>query len=320
MSTLQTAHRGNRRFLVEAAFAPATTKKYTECVTLFLIWCKERRLDPSETADLDSFLTDYIHYLFDSGGGKADARCAYYGIFMFEPGLKDSLPLSALALKGWEHMQPTQSHPPITWDLAVLVAVRMARLGFWAYAVGILLAFDCLLRVGELVSLVTTDVADAGDSRIGKEYKGLALRLRKTKTGPNQWVSVKDPSVSFLLRQLLRSTRRGARIFPFTASDFRQLFKSCCADIGLSERYVPHSLRHGGATRLHLQGISIEEILLRGRWSSSKSARRYVQSGRALLLSVHAPSRVQSLAARLCAYPLLSLLSARYLASLPQKH
>jgi len=303
--------RGDRRFLVEAAYAPATVKKYSEAVSHFVIWCRRQYLDPMDSDEFDSCLTDYFHDLYDDGFSKDDARCTFYGILMFQPRLRDALPLAALALRGWERIAPSVAHPPITWDLTVLVAVHMARHGKWLFAVGTLLAFDCLLRVGELVGLQRVDVADSGDARLGREYKGLALRLRKTKTGPNQWVEVRDPSVAFLLRQLVRSTR-SKFLFPFSAADFRAVFKATCAVLGLSSRYVPHSLRHGGATRLHLQHWSIEDILLRGRWSSTRSARRYVQSGRALLLSVDVPAAVQAKAARFARAPYLSLILAHY--------
>jgi hypothetical protein len=44
----------------------------------------------------------------------------------------------------------------------------------------------------------------------------------------------------------------------------------------------------------------MEDILLRGRWASTRSARRYIQSGRAVLLSMEIPPGLARLA------PLLS--------------
>ena len=66
-------------------------------------------------------------------------------------------------------------------------------------------------------------------------------------------------------------------------------------DLGLSSLYVVHSLRHGGATRDHLRGRPLEDILMRGRWASTKSARRYVQAGRSLLLATKVPRRIVEL-------------------------
>jgi hypothetical protein len=46
--------------------------------------------------------------------------------------------------------------------------------------------------------------------------------------------------------------------------------------------FVPHSLRHGGAVHDYLNNQPLEEILLRGRWKSSDSARTYIKDGLAL--------------------------------------
>jgi hypothetical protein len=97
-------------------------------------------------------------------------------------------------------------------------------------------------------------------------------------------------------------------LFPFTANQYRSCFKQVCSQLNLSSSYVPHSLRHGGATRWHLLGNSIEDILMRGRWSSTKSARRYIQAGRAMLLTVEIPSSLASKAQLLSQHLLLSIL------------
>ena len=175
-----------------------------------------------------------------------------------------------------------------------MIALKLS-LHSWSLGIGTLLAFDCFLRVGELCSLKREDVADASDSRLGVDFKGMALRLRKTKTGPNQWVEVESPAVMLLLRDVIAKTKPGRSLFPVSTSTYRRLFKSACSDLKLSTSYVPHSLRHGGATRAHLLGKSMEDILLRGRWASTKSARRYIQSGRAILLSMQTPPLVARL-------------------------
>jgi hypothetical protein len=74
---------------------------------------------------------------------------------------------------------------------------------------------------------------------------------------------------------------------------FRRCLKATCSDLGLSDLYVPHSLRHGGATRYrHVLNWSIENILERGRWVSTTSARRYIQSGVAMLMAITAPPSI----------------------------
>ena len=151
----------------------------------------------------------------------------------------------------------------------------MVQNGHIRHAIATLLAFDCFLRVGELVGLRRKYAGDTGDRRMGSEYQGTSLRLKHTKTGPNQWVQVHEPQVVELLRCVVTGTAKADdHLFPFSAAEYRNVFKTSCAQLGMYHRYVPHSLRHGGATRWHLLGHPIEDVLLHGRWSSVKSARR----------------------------------------------
>jgi integrase len=184
----------------------------------------------------------------------------------------------------------------------------MVQRGYIRHAIATLLAFDCFLRVGELVNLRRADVATTNDARMGSDFNGTALRLRQTKTGPNQWVRVDNKDIEQLLL-LMVDTTEGAqsKLFPFSANQYRSVFKAVCASLGLSSSYVPHSLRHGGATRWHLLDKSIEDILLRGRWASTKSARRYVQAGRAMLLATHVPPSLAAAASVLSQNLILSL-------------
>ena len=209
------------------------------------------------------------------------------------PELKYQLPRAAQAQRGWAKLFPGQSYPPLTWELAVTIAVQLARNGNTRHGIGVVLAFDCLLRVSELVALRREDVMDSGDARAGFEHRGTMLLLRHTKTGKNKSVAVLDPSVIELLRGLVRTTAPGARLFPFSAASFRRSLKGTCAHLGLSARYVPHSLRHGGATRYyHVFGWSVEDVMERGRWASTKSAKLYIQSGVALLGAIAVPPAV----------------------------
>ena len=77
-----------------------------------------------------------------------------------------------LALRGWHKLHPVLSYPPLTWELTVLIALKMS-VQSWPLAVGTLLAFDCFLRVGELVGLKREDVADSSDARLGAGFKGM---------------------------------------------------------------------------------------------------------------------------------------------------
>ena len=287
-------------FLVRAAFAEATMVKYEKAVSMFLDWMCSEGEHPRTVQEFDEVLCDWVHYLYVTRGGtcRSYAEACMSGVVMLIPSVKGKLGMTALALRGWRRLVPSVSHPPLTWDLTVCVALRLAVKGKWAMGLGVLLAFDCYLRIGELCSLTRNDIAGHNDPRLGSSYSGVSLRLGHTKTGKNQWVDVRSATIRVLLQHRLAAlpSSKDTPVFPYSTSTFRKHFKAACADLGLSKDYVPHSLRHGGATHDFLLGMPLEEILRHGRWSSTKSARHYIQSGRALLLLTSVPPCIPELA------------------------
>src|SRR5437870_1483160 len=97
--------------------------------------------------------------------------------------------------------------------------------------VATLLAFDCLLRVGELMSLRREDVAFPDDSRMGAEYRVTTIAIRKAKTGKNQSVVVQNSDVVKLLRARVAATPRGGLLFRGSPATYRGLFKRVCAEL-----------------------------------------------------------------------------------------
>jgi integrase len=302
--------------LLEFGYAAATVKKYRNAVKLFYDWCNENFQDDVHDFDeLDERLADYFQTMYDQndGKGKQLAKDTLYGLQLFLPRAKAKLVISARIASRWAKGAGVVSYPPLTWDLAVLISVQMTRHGRLDFGVATLLAFDCLLRVSELMSLRREDVAFPNDSRMGAEYRVTTIAIRQAKTGKNQSVVVQNPDVVQLLRARVAATKRGGLLFRGRPATYRALFKRVCSELSLSHSYVPHSLRHGGATRLHLRSVPLEDIMMRGRWASAKSARTYVQASRAVLMATAPPPAVTRVAAVLSR----SIQSAL---SLAQKH
>ena len=176
----------------------------------------------------------------------------------------------------------------------------MAKWGHHAEAVATLLAFDCYLRIGELTRLTYADVLQPNDIRAGSAYTGMALRLGITKTGRNQSVTLVNEQVQTVLLKYLNAFPflSQQRIFPFSPGSFRALMRVVASALGVGHiPYVPHSLRHGGATFDFLRGHTVEQIMFRGRWVAMNSARRYIQTSRALLIMLEIPKSLGQLAA-----------------------
>lgn len=289
------------------SLAPATHKQYHSALLRF---CHYRRTTLSElrrrsSSTLDRWLTAYLNSECRHGGSYAQAAHAVFGLLYVEPRLQHRIPRARRALKGWDRHRAQQSHTPLTWELTVLIALTMARWSRHSESVATLLAFDCYLRISEFTRLTRADIASAADPRLGAAHPTMALRLAKTKTGLNKFVTVDDSQVATALQSHLDFHRfdPSELVFPFTPSSYRSLLHAVTAALGLSGlHFVPHSLRHGGATRDFLRGRSIEQIMHRGRWASTKSAARYVQQGPALLLQSAVPESLVQAGSTLAPY------------------
>ena len=274
--------RSSKPSLLDLAVGDATAERYSARVREFVDWLSDANIRVRKTSQLDSALLDYFQEKYELGQGRGRSKMeqTLSAVMHHWPRTRGSLPLGRRALKGWAKVAPSQSWPPLSWKLTVIIAVKLASFGQWRMAIGVLVSFDGLLRCNELLRLVPEDIAGAGDGRMDREFAGVGLRLRRAKTGKNQWVTVERSAVQ--------------------VSSYRKYFKRACAELGLADQvYVLHSLRHGGATSLHVRGLPIADILLRGRWVSTTSATLYIQSGRALLLSVSVPELVSDIAERL---------------------
>lgn len=273
-------------FLHEAALTSGTHGKYRRAVAQFVRWCTDNGESASDGEDLDGLLTEFIHNLYETGGSQSTASCALYGALFFLPALRGqhSFPCARLSLRGWSKRHPPRAWSPLTWRLVCVIAVQFARLKRMDMAVAVILAFDCLLRIGELNGLHVVDVGDAdGD---------MDLHLRKTKTGNDKFVRLRKPATRALLRNWLANRPHGAKLFDFTSQQFRAKFRLICNQLGLDATYVPHSCRHGGATELFIETQDLHLVMQVGRWTVEKSARAYIQDGRAILIARKPPAAV----------------------------
>lgn len=293
--------------LRDAALAPSTLRAYNKHLSTFLrhVHLPLSQLVRLPPERIDELLAAWIDQSFAAKGSYDYACQALFGLVYRHPPLRLQLGESRLRLRGWKRLRSHHSHPPLTWELACLFATLLSKWGRHGEAVGTLLAFDCYLRVGELTRLQYCDVLLPNDPRAGSAHRGMALRLATTKTGANQWVAVRSPQVISALQSYLQAYPflSDERIFGFTPAAFRTALHQAATAVGLGHiPYVPHSLRHGGATRDFLLGASIEQIMFHGRWVAMESARRYIQTSRALLMLQAIPAEVADLGALLAGH------------------
>lgn len=279
--------------LLLGGYAPSTQKKYRRAVLHFATWCDHRGIVPRGHSQLDFHLSRYMLDLWLNDRSKVDASCTMYGLDMLIPGVRSHLPLSRRSLRGFNRLVPSISRPPMPWPVAVAMAMWLSFRGRGAIAIGILLSFDCYLRIGELLQLVTTDIAFGRDPRLGlDDDTRVHIHLRRTKTGNNKGVEVRNHQIKLLLLTLWQRVTTNGRLFDYHTSTYRRWFNAARDALCLSTDYTPHCLRHGGATHDYLNGMAMADVQLRGRWAASKSATHYIQQGRQLMMLQRVPTIV----------------------------
>lgn len=294
MASATSLRQRGRMALLNAVHANSTSVRYLEALRRFLNWCNECQEEFHSPEQCDQILADYIgeRFILDGGRGYQDSMCCYYSIRKFYPQARGRMPESLQLLRGWKKAVKGDSYPPLSIELTCAIAIKMVHLNRPLAGLGALLAFDTLLRISELCGLAVRDVVDCDQPYLADRFRGLQIRLASTKTGPNQFVNVESPAVANLLRKAVASRDPAEPLIGLSPAAFRVIFKHACAQLGLSSAYVPHSLRHGGATHLFVRGVPVEDILIRGRWRATDSARRYIQMGRAALLAAAVPPAV----------------------------
>lgn len=284
--------------LRESTVAPSTLDSYEIGVNAFLHFCSAHKLIGSSVQEIDYYLNRYMESLYQNKipNGKQIAADTLFGIIRRYPHTKLSFPLSRQSLKGFQKLIPSISHTPLTYYTCIAMASVLSKSGYLDRAVALLLMFHCYLRISEMINLYISDIALPTENRFGSNNIISELRIAKAKTGRNQSVSITDSHIHILLQTIIGNRLPTERLFLFSQSVFSRSFHSSIRVLGISENiFVPHSCRHGGATYDHIKGMSIEQILLRGRWKSNDSARTYIQSLRAVTLTTVIPQHVHTM-------------------------
>lgn len=278
-----------------------TLRIYNKEVLKFLFYCEEFGIHVTSLRGMDNALATYGNGLFaesrSRGSRQAFVNCVM-GVEKFLPYMKQKLVKCRAAYNGWGLLTPTKSPPPLPLSVLLVVSSLFYVAGLPDVGVSLVLAFHTYLRIGELCALRWRDVFLPGDSRLsgtpvcGRE-RFAGILLRHAKTGNLQFVPISWPFLIHLLRRARRRHDASSRVCPLSPARLRKALHTGLQLIGCGEMgFVPHSLRHGGATYDFMAGVDPSTIQLKGRWRSRKSFLRYLQAGRGLVLALDLPARV----------------------------
>jgi integrase len=158
------------------------------------------------------------------------------------------------------------------------------------FRVGLLLGFFGILRTGEICKLLVKDIY------LGKEPPTVVVNLGLTKAGARQGsaeiVTISNKFFVGIVQAALLGKKPGDPLFPTGSGQFRNLFHSVIQKLHLQHwGFKPYSLRRGGATDHFRKFGSLSSTVVKGRWSSAKMARIYLNDGLATLASFSFPQQ-----------------------------
>eukprot|EP00438_Fugacium_kawagutii_P001385 Skav209303 [mRNA] locus=scaffold994:165891:166499:+ [translate_table: standard] len=174
---------------------------------------------------------------------------------------------------------------PATVAMAVAgVACKVADLQFAAL---MLLGFAAFLRTGEIASIKVSHV------HVQEATGDIYVALPATKTSRNRLesVAIQDEFLASLLCEVME-TRVSDFFFGGSPAQFRRQLALFLSFLHLEDHnFTGYSLRRGGASHAFANGVSFDHLLVKGRWQSVKTARQYLDSGRAALIQLNFSDR-----------------------------
>ena len=259
---------------------PQTKVRYEFAMKKFLDFLKWNKMRlPSKHEEVDQMVSLFVEELWEEGDSRYLAQDVLSALQHVEPQLKRRLLQGWRLVKAWQrHEIPTRAPPFTPLTLSLLAGWLQSCRPELALAV--VVAFEALLRTGELLQVKNRDIICTLDL--------VVIHLGQTKMAARnagtESTSFKHAQISMMLQAWKTVHGPDALLVDMSPSAFRQWFSRGLQATGLTATaYKPYSLRRGGATQVFLDTQSYSSVCQRGRWASERTARAYIQDSLALL-------------------------------------
>ena len=253
--------------------------RYCAAAQRILKFWSEHRETPKSWDDFDLATSAWLEHLFAEGFPKGYGSDGLAALQHFLPELAGKLRHSWRLLRTWQKFEPPVRVLPISPLMVVGLSGLCVYLGWPEAATAFLVAFDALLRPGELYKLRVRDLTWASGQAV--------LTLANTKTGirkgANEMVLCESAVTNKWLLRVTRDKHPDALLLDRSPQLFRSLFFNVLDLFSIRGNLSMYSFRRGGATWHFLGCQSLESTLLRGRWQSTATARIYLQDAAASL-------------------------------------
>lgn len=290
--------------LLRASVKDRTSDAYLKEIRKFADWLRATSHPPiTSYIILDNLLLSYIDERFDSTPTRGERQYCINllsGIQHFMPYCRHHIHLSWKAIRGWNNLVPGRTTTPFPYGLHLLFAFLFLRDGRIQLGILLVVAFDNYLRAREALALRVVDIQPPTPGQSG------SIAVLAAKTGAYQSVRLRSGVATDLLLwwKDVRAQRGYSQLFDVSYHQWLAAIQQLAGQLCVTKlRFTIHSLRHGGATHDFIQGMSLPDILHRGRWASTKTTERYIQDGPAHALEVQLPAAVHRMSSLLESRP-----------------
>ena len=240
---------------------------------------------PAVASDYDTWLAQYVEFLWLEGESKNAASSTLAAVQYYVPQLRKQLPLSWKLKSAWDNLELPCQAAPLT-PVLLFAFVHEAFVHDWkAFAWLCVIMFLGFLRPGEALSLLVRDVCVS--------TAGVSLTLRDTESSQRlhqirfEELLLEDPLAIHAARCLMHNKKPGDLFGGLSTYMFRKQWFHMISHFALhGQKFQPYSLRRGGATHdFHVSG-NLQRTMLLGRWKHTSTAKLYLKEARAAVHTV----------------------------------
>ena len=288
---------------------PATRSNRAKLASAFSEWLLQnqgRDLDSLIGVPLDSIeqiaeaLVAYGQYLFRSGQAYYKYSETINAIASLRPSIRRSLSRPWDLAFAWLTEEPSIHHRAMPKSI-LLAVMSVALLWGWATEAAIFgLTWTGLLRIGETLNAVRSDLVLPDDAAPGTLYALLQIRAPKTRgrSARHQAARIDPSDIVRLLAVVFGPLSPGAKLWPFSDGVLRRRLRAILQRLCLVDDAGPAfdlaSLRPGGATWLLQETENAEMVRRRGRWLSGRVMEIYLQEVTAITYVPRLPSEARA--------------------------
>lgn len=268
--------------MVIAALKPGTVNNYRKALIMFLAWCFFFGL---EITDYWWMLDDYLleckncpvwPKIRGKGVSKKEFETLICAIVKCLPQLRTGLPEVRQALKAWKVVVAVSHTVPMYRPWALLIALRLGRMGWPRTGALLVLQYFFALRPSELLGLLGRNLVAAAVSTRKGVVAVVVGELRGTKRA--QVVRCLDPLCRLIVDYFFETTPADDPISGGLSYStyYNQLKKACLAEGFEDIGFAPHSPRAGRASDLGADGEDFVAIREHLRHRQDQSLRIYL--------------------------------------------